>query len=203
MRVGVEVAIIIVVTVWQLVLVKIVIAGSLELPAERIAKPGCKHKCGNATIPYPFGIGKNCYHQPWFEVECDEGNDTFTLKKVAEHNLNHLGQRQQISWKKRQPTVTVKISPIFFTAEEDGSFFVPDSWALNLEGSPFLFSEKHNILFVSGCGGATTLLDRRNQIIAPFPSFKLLWGRLLRGYTSPFLPLLQTEFFNSRWWRSC
>lgn len=43
--VGVEVAIISVVVVWQ---VGLVIAGSWSsgLPAERIAKPGCKHKCG-------------------------------------------------------------------------------------------------------------------------------------------------------------
>ncbi|KAL7099934.1 hypothetical protein ACP275_09G117800 [Erythranthe tilingii] len=38
-----------------------------------MTKPGCPSKCGNITIPYPFGvgIGSNCAINPWFEIYCD------------------------------------------------------------------------------------------------------------------------------------
>lgn len=40
-----------------------------------LAMPNCQEKCGNLTIPYPFGIGKdNCFLTKDFEVVCDENN---------------------------------------------------------------------------------------------------------------------------------
>ncbi|KAJ6704948.1 hypothetical protein OIU79_009785 [Salix purpurea] len=38
----------------------------------RLAKSNCTHRCGNITIPYPFGIGKDCCMEESFDVECDE-----------------------------------------------------------------------------------------------------------------------------------
>ncbi|XP_034697220.1 wall-associated receptor kinase-like 10 [Vitis riparia] len=34
-------------------------------------KPGCPEKCGNITIPYPFGMGKGCYLDRHFEITCN------------------------------------------------------------------------------------------------------------------------------------
>lgn len=36
-----------------------------------VAKPGCLDHCGNLSIPYPFGIGPNCYMDPSFEIRCN------------------------------------------------------------------------------------------------------------------------------------
>ncbi|BFG28234.1 hypothetical protein CerSpe_145080 [Prunus speciosa] len=38
------------------------------------AKPGCPEKCGNLTIPYPFGIGDGCYLRPEFDITCSQSS---------------------------------------------------------------------------------------------------------------------------------
>ncbi|KAE8785044.1 Wall-associated receptor kinase 3 [Hordeum vulgare] len=36
-----------------------------------MAQPGCPDKCGNISIPYPFGTGKGCFQEP-FNVTCNQ-----------------------------------------------------------------------------------------------------------------------------------
>ncbi|KAK2970704.1 hypothetical protein RJ640_000871 [Escallonia rubra] len=44
---------------------------SMEATAS-IAKPGCQERCGNLTVPFPFGIGTRCYLDKTFRVICSE-----------------------------------------------------------------------------------------------------------------------------------
>ncbi|GKV26871.1 hypothetical protein SLEP1_g36089 [Rubroshorea leprosula] len=39
---------------------------------QALVKLGCQKFCGNVSIPYPFGIGTDCYMRKWFAVTCNE-----------------------------------------------------------------------------------------------------------------------------------
>ncbi|KAM5587421.1 wall-associated receptor kinase 3-like [Rosa sericea] len=73
----------------MLVAATTLLAAAQTLPPPPQAKSGCKEKCGDLTIPYPFGIGENCSMRPEFTIACDQSttvspsanftNGTFTF----------------------------------------------------------------------------------------------------------------------------
>ncbi|XP_030480955.2 wall-associated receptor kinase-like 1 [Cannabis sativa] len=122
---------------------------------ERIARPGCRTHCGNVSIPFPFGIGRNCYANNWFEVECTAANPALILKRTKLEVLN-------ISV--NQGTIQTK-SPISFFNCQHKESRNNKPVLNNLYGSPFGFSGD-NIFIAVSCGVEAIIdADSDNSII--------------------------------------
>jgi len=124
--------------VWKLVF-QLMLMFQVAAAAAPIARSGCPDRCGDISIPYPFGIRKDCYMNEWFAIECNASVNPARalISRINMEVLNISAERA---------TVTVK-SPIISsncTGREDGA-------PLNLTGTPFVFSRNDNVFIAVGC----------------------------------------------------
>nr|GMD97699.1 wall-associated receptor kinase 5-like [Ipomoea batatas] len=133
-----------------------------------LAMPGCKDKCGNLTIAYPFGIGKpGCYLDEPFRVYCDNSTQAATLPHLS-------------------PDLTIySISSDSFTIQAYGSSMDYNrssgknlergdvgTFGFNLLQPHFTISNTRNKFVAVGCDVYSYLKDFRSQsIIAGCASF--------------------------------
>ncbi|KAI3804461.1 hypothetical protein L1987_26013 [Smallanthus sonchifolius] len=115
--------------------------GSTSRATNNIAKPNCPTHCGNVTVPYPFGIGKEtgCSLDDSFYVTCntsDEGTKLFLLSTMIEiYNFSDSEFR-----------IVAGIANRCYN--QDGTIEEYYGWWLQL--NTFTYSQK-NTLTVLGC----------------------------------------------------
>ncbi|WVZ08596.1 hypothetical protein V8G54_021942 [Vigna mungo] len=59
--------------------------------ADDQALPGCPNKCGDVSIPYPFGVGKNCSFQTDLNLNCSTDSILY-VGNIPVLNITLLGQ---------------------------------------------------------------------------------------------------------------
>ena len=124
--------------------------------APSLAQPGCNDACGSVSIPYPFGVGKDCYLNEWFSINCKHSTPFFTHPNLNGSQVSSISLEGQ--------TVVVQIATVdFCKLPESQHTQVLDR--VDLEGNPFLFSKKGDAVSVSGCG-SVSLLSRQDKILA-------------------------------------
>ncbi|KAI7735675.1 hypothetical protein M8C21_019839 [Ambrosia artemisiifolia] len=120
-----------------------------------ITVPGCPTKCGNLTIPYPFGIGRNsgCSLGPWFDITCNTSfnppkaflpADLFSMTGISNF---HQVEVMDIS----DEHVRVKSTIATKCYNQTGGVIQTTTSGLVVENSYFTISSERNKVFAIGC----------------------------------------------------
>ncbi|BFG28240.1 hypothetical protein CerSpe_145140 [Prunus speciosa] len=132
------------------------------------AKPGCPEKCGNLTIPYPFGIGDGCYLRPEFNITCNQASTHptyLTRTNVSITNFNFDEAELQIAHAAAYSCHDARGNKIPSNSGSDSVYYL-------MLPPLYTISETKNKLFVIGCetfafldfGIADPTLDGTNSI---------------------------------------
>ncbi|VVA95879.1 unnamed protein product [Arabis nemorensis] len=120
----------------------------------------CPSKCGGIKIPYPFGIGKGCYLDKWYEIECIHTSNNprklVPLLSVISREVVYISLPIQLEYVGAMPYGSVRLKNQITSKgcsshgeEELGSL-------LNLTGTPFYVSPRNTLIAV-GCNNTASL----------------------------------------------
>ncbi|KAM0038324.1 putative protein kinase RLK-Pelle-WAK family [Helianthus debilis subsp. tardiflorus] len=120
----------------------------------KYAKPWCRDRCGNVTIPFPFGIGAECSVNQWYIIECTNSIPY----------LSALNRREVLNVSLTNLTVTVGTPRI--TGCRNQVRNSSEIIGVDLDGTPFLFSKLDNKFVFKGCGIAAMHVDNGSVVAA-------------------------------------
>ncbi|KAF7091897.1 hypothetical protein CFC21_094438 [Triticum aestivum] len=117
-------------------------------PPQHVVQPGCRDKCGNITITYPFGIGAGCFRDDGrggFQLLCDDSLPVPRLT-VADYGI----QINSLSISTGEAHASLNATRRCYNSKgsvisQGGPVAVP------LVGTNLLFSATKNRLVVLGC----------------------------------------------------
>ncbi|XP_042499519.1 putative wall-associated receptor kinase-like 16 [Macadamia integrifolia] len=134
-----------------------VVATSSTFP---IAKPHCKDKCGNISVPYPFGFGdKDCYRDESFRVNC---NSTFNPPKLSILDETVV---QELSFQGQLRVFLGVITDCYTKSgqQTDTSFNDATFFGFNQMGNTFTFSNTENKFTALGCDTKAYIVDSNGK----------------------------------------
>ncbi|XP_052173316.1 wall-associated receptor kinase 5-like [Diospyros lotus] len=120
------------------------------------SKPGCPLKCGDLTVPYPFGIGvgSGCSIGDFFEVNC---NTSFNPPKafISTGNLEilHISDSQ----------LRIKNTVAYVCYNQSGGLDQSYTAWTDLADSPFTFSDTANKFTIIGCNDVALITPLQGQ----------------------------------------
>ncbi|XP_066368744.1 wall-associated receptor kinase 2-like [Miscanthus floridulus] len=108
--------------------------------ATNIALPGCISKCGEVSVPYPFGIGAGCYREG-FQLTC---NETYNVPKLFVGNT----RAEVLNISLHDGKLYINNGVVSVTGSNRYSM----TWEIPLHNTIFTVSSVWNNFVVMGCG---------------------------------------------------
>jgi hypothetical protein len=161
---------------WRVRELAVVVATLLMLPlfggaASAIAPTGagssCTRRCGNISVPYPFGVEHGCYLEAGFNLTCDRSHRPPRL---------FLGDGTVQVLDISIPNATVRINSIVAKFPGGANYNTTNThgtWggALGGEGGPYSLARMKNKLVASGCNVQFLLEGDPNQTVSACSAF--------------------------------
>ncbi|KAL3715488.1 hypothetical protein ACJRO7_007252 [Eucalyptus globulus] len=127
--------------------------------AAGLARPNCVETCGNVNIPFPFGIGAECFLDPWYEIVCQNGSVPI-LYKIGLQVLNISLPSYYY------PSVDGMISVSLPLISSNASCWDEGlGGPVNFEGSQFIFSQRWNVFTSIGCNTLATVNSTESVVV--------------------------------------
>ncbi|URD72743.1 EGF [Musa troglodytarum] len=113
-------------------------------PSPNVLLPHCRETCGGISIPYPFGIGDECFREG-FEVTCEVVNGSATPRAFFERNITV----EKISLLEGQLRILNYVSWDCFNSTD--YLVAAQRPSLDLGDKPFWVSSAKNRFTTMGC----------------------------------------------------
>ncbi|XP_010463079.1 PREDICTED: wall-associated receptor kinase-like 9 [Camelina sativa] len=124
----------------------------------------CPTHCGKVSIPYPFGIGKDCYLNPSYEVQCNQSTSVPYLPSIKKEVVQIDHPRPVNIYGSSFPHGTLRIKTEITSVGCSGANGQNLKELLNFTGTPFSISE-NNTLVSFGCNSKATLTNIDPRIV--------------------------------------
>ena len=131
-----------------------------------VALPSCIDRCyrTDVRVPYPFGIGKGCYKNKWFEVVCNRSS-RLSLPYLPSIGLDVISFSLTDDFIYEDRSHKSNGFQIQSPRKTSGcSYGKKDVQSLNLTGSPFFISDNNKFTAV-GCNIKAMMVGTGPQIV--------------------------------------
>ncbi|XP_050280038.1 wall-associated receptor kinase-like 8 isoform X2 [Quercus robur] len=128
-----------------------------------MAKPNCRDRCGNVSIPYPFGIGSSCFMHETYEIVCN-GSGAFLPSIHVEVLEIRIIDPYNTGDSSEPGLIRVKM-PIISSSNCINQSSAASDARVNFSGTPFFFSSYRNKFVSVGCDNLATITGLDSMLV--------------------------------------
>uniref|UniRef100_A0A0D9VMF5 EGF-like domain-containing protein n=1 Tax=Leersia perrieri TaxID=77586 RepID=A0A0D9VMF5_9ORYZ len=124
----------------------------------------CLDKCGNISIPYPFGIGADCARDEGFQLHCDRNEST---PRLLTYQFKPPQQLVNLSLADGEARVLLKPETKCIVEERSADLPPPPTSYTFVNGSTtYRYSAKKNRLVALGCPNLGYIVDGSDNYVS-------------------------------------